>query len=117
MSLSSVYEAHAAVCSKMAASARDLEIRNRWIELADQWRQKARACEVLSPAPTPLQSSPQPKIADAPPVLPIAPAIAPRDVQLNRQSTTSQPAIAKPAGSYVAPDHDWMRLLADIRGK
>ena len=110
MSLLSVYEAHAAVCSKMAASARDMDIRNRWAELADQWRQKARACEGLPTAPRPSQPS-LPKIADAP-LLPIAAA--------NKTPEAPVPPLepAKVVESHAnAGDHDWKRLLADIRGK
>ena len=117
MSLLSVYQAHAAVCSKMAANARDVEIKDRWVELADQWRQKARACEGFPTEPPPLQPLPQPEIADAPPGLPRVLTITSTDVQLMRQPPASW-EVAKAGKDHATNgDHDWKRLLADIRAK
>src|SRR4051794_36790528 len=118
MSLLSLYQAHVAVCSQMAASARDLEIRNRWVELAEYWRQKANECEGLpASAPSSSQPSPQlplPEIVDAA-ILPAAPAIAARDAQ---QLVPQPPAQSRRlSDSFPAGGDDWKRLLADIRGR
>ena len=117
MSLLSVYQAHVAVCSQMAASAKDLEIRNCWVELADQWRQKAKACEGLPTAPPPSQPSPQPEIGVAP-ILLSAPTISTVDAKPTLQPPAPRFELAKAAESHATGgDHDWKRLLADIRGK
>ena len=49
MPLSFLYRGHAEICSQMAATAKDAEIREQWTELAEQWRQKAEADEHQEP--------------------------------------------------------------------
>jgi hypothetical protein len=43
MPLSFLYRGHAEICSWMAATAKDAEIREQWTELSEHWRSKAEA--------------------------------------------------------------------------
>jgi hypothetical protein len=119
ISLLSVYEAHVAVCSQMAASARDMEIRNRWVELAEHWRQKAMECGGL-PAATRSSSQPSPQLLlpekVQAPILSSAAAIAARDAQPTPQPPAPAPRTRTSESTATGGD-DWKRLLADIRGR
>jgi hypothetical protein len=66
MSLASLYRGHAAVCTRMAAVARSLEIKEQWTSLAAKWVQKAEADEHL-------QASAQPQSIRSPTLVPTEP--------------------------------------------
>ena len=51
MPLSFLHHRYVEICSQMAATAKNAEIREQWTKLAEQWRQKAEADENQDPLP------------------------------------------------------------------
>ena len=131
MDLISVYQAHVALCARMAASAGGAELKEQWLGLAEVWRQKAEASaasveassEVVSPPVAPSRSP----VADPTPgVTPIltshqAPTTAYKlPVPLHEPTPQDRPSpeTIPTNGHYDQPiDDSWMALLAEIRRK
>src|SRR5664279_4726374 len=107
MPLSFLYRCHAEICSRMAATAKDAEIRERWTELTEQWRQKAEADEHQAPLFVTASNSAYQALSlvpEATPTLRLEPVAAPQAPSLIPEATTplpQEPMAAPPVPSLV----------------
>ena len=139
MALSFLYRCHAEICSRMAATAKDAEIREQWTKLTEQWRLKAEADEHQAPlivaAPNsacqapclvPVATTPPPQepvaVPQAPSLVPEAttplpqePVVALRVPSLVPEATT--PQAQEPVAATSNPgglDAIWAKIAAPI---
>lgn len=139
MTLFSLYRTHAALCSQMATSAINREIKTRWDELAKYWDQKAKEGEQAMDASAetvparwlPAVSLPQIPDDDVFTVVSTSASPQPAAVAIDKPvPTIVSPPLSGPSHTAVkAPidnsntdpvienDDDWNSLLADIRRK
>jgi hypothetical protein len=105
MPLSFLYRGHAEICSQMAATAKDAEIREQWTELAEQWRQRAEADEHQDPLPVAAPQAPA-LVPEATTPLQQEPVAAPQAPTLVREATTplQQEPVAAPQAPTLVPE-------------
>ena len=132
MALSFLFQRNSELCTKMAAEAKSVEVREQWIELAKQWQQKADADQLLTgtvsssePPPSPNLSptdldnpsgheQPEHMATSAPALVPLETPPLPQNVEKPSQNHAA-PAPLQTAGDTGGLDYFWNQLIVDIR--